>query len=173
MPPPGSPGNRASNNAERAERRERAVRLSVSGMTYDQIAVELGYASKQAVHRDVKAALAQAIKSQNLAVEELREKHTRLLNEALEVAYRIMNEQHLAHGNGRLVRREVEQEDGSVELVDVIDNGPNLAAADRLVKISESQRKLWGIDAPAKVEALHEGTINYVINAEAGELDQL
>lgn len=142
-------------------------------MTYDRIAVELGYSSKQAAHKDVKEALSEALKRQDLAVDELREKHTRLLNEALEVAYRIMNTEHLAHGNGRLVRREVEREDGSVELVDVVDNGPNLAAADRLVKISESQRKLWGIDAPAKVEALHEGTINYVINAEAGELDQL
>lgn len=142
-------------------------------MTYDRIAVELGYASKQAAHKDVKAALAEALKRQDLAVDELRIKHTLLLDEALRVAHRIMNEQHLAHSAGRLVQREVEQPDGSVELVDVVDNGPNLAAADRLIKISESQRKLWGIDAPTKTEATIDATVGYVVAVAPEELDAL
>lgn len=173
MPPPLSPQDRAAQQAERAARRERAVRLSISGMTYDRIAVELGYASKQAAHKDVKAALAEALKRQDLAVDELRIKHTLLLDEALRVAHRIMNEQHLAHSAGRLVQREVEQPDGSVELVDVVDNGPNLAAADRLIKISESQRKLWGIDAPTKTEATIDATVGYVVAVAPEELDAL
>jgi hypothetical protein len=173
VPPPLSPQDRAAQQAARAVRRERAVRLSISGMTYDRIAVELGYASKQAAHKDVKAALAEALKRQDLAVDELRIKHTLLLDEALQVAHRIMNEQHIAHSAGRLVQREIEHPDGSVELVDVIDNGPNLAAADRLIKISESQRKLWGIDAPTRTEATIDATVGYAVAVTSEELEQL
>lgn len=173
MSPPLSPQDRVAQRQARAERRERAVRLSVAGWTYDQIAAELGYSSKQAAHRDVKAALADALKRQDLAVDELRTKHTLLLDEALQVAHRIMNQQHAAHSAGRLVQREIEHPDGSVELIDVIDNGPNLAAADRLVKISESQRKLWGIDAPTKTESTVEATIGYQVAVAPEELEQL
>ncbi len=165
--------DRAAARLARAERRTRAVKLSVAGRTYDQIAAELGYGSKQAAHKDVKAALAEALAKQNLAVEEWRAKELALLDEALQVAHRIMNSEHLAHSAGRLIRREVEREDGTISYVDVVDNGPNLAAADRLIKISESRRKLLGVDAPARVESTVDGTINYVINAEPGELDQL
>lgn len=164
---------RAAQMAARAERRERAVRLSISGMTYANIARELGYASAQHAHRDVKVALAEALKRQDLAADELRIKHTLLLDEALQVAHRIMNEQHLAHSAGRLVQREIEHPDGSVELVDVVDNGPNLAAADRLIKISESQRKLWGIDAPTKTETTLDATVGYAIAVTPEELEQL
>ena len=169
----GPPLDRVAQRAARAERRERAIRLSVSGMTYEQIAVELGYSSLQAAHRDVKAALAERLKRQDLSVDELRAKHTALLDESLQVAHRIMNEQHLAHSAGRLVRREVEQSDGSFTMIDVIDNGPNLAAVDRLVKLSESQRKLWGVDAPAKVETTLDATIGYVVAVSPEELEQL
>jgi transposase-like protein len=170
---PPAPQNRAAQMAERAERRQRAVKLSISGMTYANIAKELGYNSAQAAHKDVKTALAEALKRQDLAVDELRAKHTLLLDEALQVAHRIMNETHIAHSAGRLVQREVEQPDGSVELVDVIDNGPNLAAADRLIKISESQRKLWGIDAPTKTETTLDATVGYAVAVAPEELEQL
>jgi hypothetical protein len=156
----------------RLERRAKAVRLSVAGRTLDAIAAELGYNSKQAAHKDIKAALAEAAKQTSLAVDELRVKELALLDEALEVAHRIMNAEHLAHGNGRVVRRNLGTED-EPEWVDVIDNGPNLAAADRLIKISESRRKLLGLDAPTKVQQQIEGTVSYVINAQPEELEQL
>jgi hypothetical protein len=42
------------------------------------------------------------------------------------------------------------------------DDAPVLNAVDRLVKISESRRKLLGLDAPAKVQS--EGTVRYSID---------
>src|SRR4029078_1889290 len=39
---------------------------------------------------------------------------------------------------------------GGKVLKDVTDDGPRLAAIDRLLRISESRRKLLGLDAPAK-----------------------
>lgn len=173
MTAPRSPQDRAAQRAAQAARRDEAVRLAASGHTYVQVAAALGYNSPQAAHKAVKAALAERLKRQDLAVDELRAKHTALLDEALREAHRIMNSEHLAHSAGRIVQKEVEQEDGSVKLVDVIDHGPVLAAADRIVKISESQRKLWGIDAPAKSEINLDATVGYQVAVAPEELEQL
>lgn len=158
-----------------AERREKAVRLAVQGWSYERIRAEggLGYGTRQAVYRDVKAALKEKIEEQGRAAAELRAKELMLIDDALNKAYEIMHTVHLAHGNGKVVRREVELQDGSTEWVEVIDQGPNLAAAERLIRFSESRRKLLGLDAPAKSEIEASGTISYVINAEPGELDAL
>ena len=41
----------------------------------------------------------------------------------------------------------------------LLDDGPKLAAIDRLVKIRESYRRLFGLDRPVKVDAtVHEVT---------------
>jgi len=170
-----APKEQASAQVFRAQRRAEACRLNVAGWSMERIFREagLGYTSKSQVGRDVKAALAEAIKEQNLAAEELRAKELMIIESALAEANRIMQKVHVAHGNGRIVRREVEQPDGSVTFEDVIDDGPNLAAADRLIRYSESRRKLLGLDAPAKISAEVDGTINYVINATPEELEQL
>jgi hypothetical protein len=174
----GPAAERAAQSALRAERREKAVRLAAAGWTYAQIVAEsasweYGYNTVAMAHKDVRAALAERLKRQDLAVDEMREKHTVLLEEALKAAHEVMNTKHLAHGNGRIVRREVEQPDGSVILEDVYDDGPRLAAIDRLQRVSESIRKLWGYDAPAKVEQQVSGTVGYSINVDPGEMDQL
>lgn len=57
------------NRALAAARRARAVELRTAGLTYDQIAMELGYANRGTVYRVV----AEALKAQTLeAVGELR-----------------------------------------------------------------------------------------------------
>jgi len=159
--------------AMRAERDERALRMSIAGHTYQAIADALGFRNRQAVHLVIKKGLEELTKKRNLAAEELRSKHIALLDEALAVAHDIMNKDHLAHGNGRVVTREVKLKDGSYETVTLLDDGPRLAAADRLIKISESQRKLLGIDAPAKLDQTVSGTIGYQIDASPDELEQL
>lgn len=170
MPP--SPEQRAAARLERAERDEKIARMAIAGATYETIGRRFGLTT-QGAHQVVKRKLAEMTKKRDLATEDLRSKELALLDEALVVAHQIMNKDHLAHGNGRVVTREVRLEDGSYETVDVLDDGPRLAAADRLIKISESRRKLLGLDAPAKQEIEQSGTISYVINAGPGELDQL
>lgn len=179
MPPPARQ-DRAAQRAERAERDEKILRGAIAGMTCQQLADKFGV-GRSTANTIVRRGLAELTKKRDIAAEDLRSKHIALLDEALAVAHEIMRKDHLAHGNGRIVRREIDNEDGARErpdgtrydLVDVLDDGPKLAAADRLIKISESQRKLLGLDAPDKVEQQIDGTVNYVINVEPGELDQL
>jgi hypothetical protein len=169
------PSERASARSELAERRRAALKLATVGWSYDKIFREggLGHTSRQAVYRDIKAAYKQALRDQTEAVEEHRAAELALIDQALVVAHRIMNTQHLAHNGGRIVQREVERPDGSTELVDVIDHGPNLAAAEKLIRFGESRRRLLGTDAPAKVEQQVDSTISYVVQVAPEELEQL
>lgn len=171
-----SPQDRAAMKAWRAERREIALRLSIAHWSYDRIVRErpdLGYNNRQSVHNDIKAALKEYRERQDLAAADLIAKQELLLGEAIAVAHEIMNTHHVAHGNGRVVRREIEQPDGSIIFEDVLDDGPRLAAANTLKALSESYRKLRGLDAPTKVSAEVDTTVNYVINATPEELEQL
>lgn len=47
--------------AEIAQRRQQALELRAAGVTYELIAQRLGYSSKQSAHRDVQAAIEQAV----------------------------------------------------------------------------------------------------------------
>ena len=70
------------NRALAAARRAKAVKLRTAGLTYDQIAKELGYANRGTVYRVV----SQALRSQTLeAVGELRTLEVERLN-SLQVA---------------------------------------------------------------------------------------
>lgn len=154
-----------------AERREATVRLSVKGWSYERIYREggLGHNNTQSVYRDIKAALKQRVERQDLAVDEWRQKELALIDIALAKANEILESVHLAVANGRVVQRE----NDVGEYTDVIDQGPNLAAAQALIRMSESRRKLLGTDAPAKVQQQVESTISYVIQASPEELEQL
>jgi hypothetical protein len=66
---PGRPVSLVCNRALAAARRARAVELRTAGLTYDRIAVELGYANRGTVYHVV----SEALKAQTLeAVGELR-----------------------------------------------------------------------------------------------------
>jgi hypothetical protein len=58
--------------AKTAQRRTQAIGLALAGLSWDAIADKLGYSSRQAAHKDVQRALAQAVAEQTSAAEELR-----------------------------------------------------------------------------------------------------
>lgn len=171
-----TPGGQASAKLTLAERREASVKLSVKGWSYERIYREggLGHNNAQAVYRDLKAALAQRVARQDLAVDEWREKELALIDVALAKANEILDAVHLAVAGGKVVRDEETDADGNVTRSEpIIDHGPNLAAAQALIRMSESRRKLLGTDAPAKTEVAVDQTIKYVVEATAEELEQL
>lgn len=165
-----APQDRLAAQAERAAQDAEACRLSATGYTYEQIAERLGLPNRQAAYRAVKRVLDRRIKDGNVAVEQLRAKQDALLDEALKVATQIMHAQHLAVGNGRVVQKYNAETDTHE---DVYDSAPNLAAADRLIKISESRRKLHGWDAPAKQEISGTTTVAYQVSVAPDEMEQL
>jgi hypothetical protein len=156
MPPPGAPKDRVAQKIERDERRREATKLSVAGHTYEEIAERLGYNSRQAAFRDVKAGLAPAAKA-------LREEADHYL--AVQMAR--------LEGMHREAWKIFEEYGAGDEYSDKADQ--RLAALDRVAKASAEFRKLVGLDAPAKTEnkTTLDATVGYQVAVAPEELEQL
>lgn len=129
---------------ENAEYDARAARLRVDGLTYRQIAAELGYADHTSAMDAVKRALAAAPAE---AGAEARQVELDRLDRLVAKATQIMERVHLAYNNKGVV-----EWDGEA----LEDDAPALAAARLLQGLSESRRKLLGLDAETKVAVTGE-----------------
>lgn len=157
--PAGRPAgqDRTAAKIERDERRRAATKLAVAGHTYEEIAERLGYSSRQAAHRDVKAGLAPALKALTEAGKEYIAVSLARLEEAHRVAAQVMTEHRPA----------------TLDEPDAMTADQRLAAVTTVVKVSESLRKLLGIDAPTKTETTIDATVGYAVAVAPEELEQL
>lgn len=136
-----------------AETRAKVAKMAAEGMTFEAIGKELGF-SKQRANAIFWSACA-AIESP--AVEALRSQHLAETARAREIAQDVMERDHLAHSQGRVVMLE-NQETG--EKTPLLDDGPKLDAARTLIAIQAREAKLVGADAPSKVEADVTGRVD-------------
>lgn len=133
---------------EDVARDARAAELRGEGLSYKNIAREMGWASKStaydAVQRAYRATLTEPA-DQARAVELAR------LEDAHDAALAVLLREHITVSHGRVVK----DDDGNV----IIDDAPVLQAIDRIRALSESRRKLLGLDAPSRVsvDAEHIG----------------
>ena len=132
-----------SRSVETAARDQRAAEMLARRFTYQQIGDELGI-SRQAAHQACKRAMRDVIKAGKESTEEAIELEAAKLD-ALESAYlEILQKQHLVvTASGK-----VAQENGQP----LEDDGPAMTALMGLLKISESRRRLLGLDAPKRSE---------------------
>lgn len=113
-----------------ADRRVKALELRKTGMTYAKIGEELGV-SMQTANKDVKTALKDlADLGLHLSVE-LRHMELMRLDDALAKVYEVYEA--------------------------VVDHEVKLKAIDRLVRLSESRRKLLGLDEPQRMDVTTGG----------------
>lgn len=147
------PGTPEAVQADVAARRTKAVKMRLEGKTWQEIADALGLPNRGAAYNDVSRALAQAREELAQSAEDFREMELQRLDALTAKVHEVLERQHVVvTPGGKIVY------DGDVKLVD---DGPTLAAIDRLVKIGESRRKLLGLDSPAKVE--HSGQVLYAV----------
>lgn len=138
-----------------------AARWTIDGWTLQDIAHALGVTSKGTAHEYVQRGLRSVREATAATAEQARAAHRARLGYALEVATEVMgrDHQHVAHG------KVVTGDDGKP----VLDDAPKLAAAGKVKELSESLRKLDGLDQPAKVE--HSGSVTYeVVGVDPTEL---
>lgn len=153
-----------------------AAALRAQGATYQAIADQLGMGHRGDAHKAVQRALSATLKE---PTEALRLLEGERLDRLTEQAWEVLERRHVVVSNGRVVRRQVgtrTADDGTEHPVyeELLDDGPVLAAIDRLLKISERRAKLYGLDAPTKVQAFTMDAIDAEIarlNAEMGALD--
>lgn len=131
--------NRYTATLDGAEKRAAAARLRSKGWTYGRIAEELGFADKASAYNAVQKVLKETVQE---AGDELRQMERERLDHLSEAAWAVLERQHVIVSNGRVV---------DLNGAPLPDDGPVLQAIDRLLRISESRRKLEGLDAPSRV----------------------
>jgi predicted transcriptional regulator len=159
-------------NSERvliAQRRTRVLAMRVEQRPYREIAAELGITETTA--RDDYAA---AVTERRTALDAQRDTavaiETAKLDALEQAAWEVLRARHVTVSQGRIVGRytgrflrDEEDEvirDGTgkpaLEIEEIEDDAPVLAAIDRLVKIAERRARLRGLDAPTKVDISDE-----------------
>ncbi|MEV5819285.1 hypothetical protein AB0L22_08930 [Micromonospora haikouensis] len=147
-----------------AERRAKNVALRMAGKSWAAIAAELDYGSPGAACQDFSRALEASIAEQHRSVELYREEELQRLDMLLAEAWAVLKRQHVTVSHGRVIRDEETDKP-------LIDDGPTLAAIDRVLKIQERRAKYLGLDAPTKVEAITIDALDAEIAKLAAELE--
>lgn len=140
-----------------AQRDAEAFRLRSMGWTFQRIANELGMKSRQAAEQAVKRGLA---KVRVPAVEEFRKSQQEALDRMKAEAFGIMQRQHVAHSQGRIVEQ---WDDATGKAIPVLDDGPKLDAIKTLIQVFTREARLQGADSPVKVEQDASGTVRIEI----------
>jgi hypothetical protein len=123
----------------------RCLDLRRRGLSYRQIAAQVGL-SVANVHGRVTRSLDRTRREPADALRELELERLDALQEALtEVLGRV----HVTVSGGKVVT--TKGDDG--QEVPLVDDGPTIAAAQALVRVQESRRRLLGLDAPTRVDA--------------------
>lgn len=160
-----------------------AAGMRVRGRGLQQIADELGYASCGHVHDGIQRAFA-ALPSDG--AEDARRLDLERIDRLIARAWDVMDREHVAYSNGQVVRRrtgEYERDDDGLERLDdkgnriplyeeVTDDGPLLAAIDRIERLIGRRDKIIGYGAPARsrIEVVTPETVEAHIAALEAEL---
>jgi len=127
-----------------ADRRSKALALRVAGATLEQIAEQLGYADRQSAGKDIDRALAANTGQVADAAAERRPLEAERLDAMERAAWAVLRRPHTLVSQGRVMKDDAGRP--------MVDDGPILDAIDRLLKIQARRARLFGLDAPVKVQ---------------------
>ncbi len=150
---------RYTRTIDTAERDATAARLRSQRKTYQQIADEMGYETSASAYTAVQRAIAAVPRE---AGEEMRQLELDHLDMVAQKAEEIARKIHLAYNNKGILVHE-----GEV----LQDDGPTMQALRLLKDVSESRRKLLGLDAETKVSLSGEITYQVIGVDPAGIAD--
>lgn len=149
-------GQKAENKEKTAEKKAAALKLRKDGYSYDEIGKMLGMSAMWAWKLATRA-IREIYKDK--AEDLVRMELQRLDDMQLEVLA-VLRADHVVINSGCVVQVNVRDENGMLVMDQVTglpkaepikDDGPRLAAIDRLLKIQERRSKLLGLDKPTKV----------------------
>lgn len=140
------------------ERNTRIWKLRLQNRTQRQIADEVGLSQAQ-----VSAILAEMIQERKEeASEALRQFEVGKLDTLEKAMLDVLARDHLTIQGGKVVRETHVDEDGQEHPGEPYrDDGPAMAAVDRLLKIAQRRAALLGLDSPTKIE---QTSYDYTVN---------
>lgn len=150
---------RYERTADGARRDAEAAELRARGLTYQQIADEVGFPDRSNARKAVQRALADTLRE---PADELRQIQLAQLDRLTREALKVLERRHITVSQGRVVKDDA---GATIE-----DDAPVLAAIDRLLKIAERRSKLLGLDAPSRVEVMSLDAIDAEISRLSAEL---
>lgn len=133
-----------------AERDRHAAELRAEGWKLDDIATELGFSTRSNALAAIRRALRDIVRG---PAEQLLAMEAERLDTLYEEALNVLQRDHVMVSHGKVIKGD----DGKP----MLDDGPKLAAIDRLVRVRESYRRLLGLDQPAKVQV--SGGVRYEV----------
>lgn len=139
-----------------------AARYRAEGWTYQRIANEVGFCDPSSAHKAVQRALKAVVRDANDTAAHLE---LNSLDEMAREAWAVLQRTHVVVSQGRVVQ---------LNGAPVPDDGPVLAAIDRLLKIQERRAKLLGLDAPtrSRVEVISESAVDEAIRQLEAQIDE-
>ena len=144
MPDPNSQPGRPGRKLTQAQESARVIKLKQAGRTFDEIGAELGI-SRATAHRRFYAGLRHIVEPEVAAY---RAEHVKRLAMERAIVCDILAARHVTISNGKV-------------LPEYEDDGPTLAAIDRLLKIDEREARLLGLDCKVQVDV--SGGVRYEI----------
>ena len=160
-----------------------AAALRGKGRTFEQIARELGFASRAKAYEAVQRAFADIPYE---ATEEARRLDLERIDRLIEHCWAVMEREHLTVSQGKVVGKRIgweRDDDGQIlhdadgapigKYEDVLDDGPGITAVREIRGLLERRAKMTGYDAPTKHEVITLDAIDAEITrlkAEMGEL---
>lgn len=121
-----------------------ADRWSINGWMYKEIAAAMDI-SKSNAYESVQRGLRASRDITQATAEQARAAHRARLDRATEVAIEVMERDHVTVSHGKVIKDD--------EGKPILDDAPKLAAAGQVKALSESLRKLDGLDAPTRTES--------------------
>lgn len=147
-PGPARGGNgRFIETIESRERDANAAMLRAQRRTFQQIADELGYASKGEAHNAVRRALARAGRD---TTEEARALMLDHLDVLIAEFWQIARRRHVVVQQGKVVRENTP--DGPLTLTD---DGPTMEALREIAKLEAQRAKILGVNAPTRTDVFN------------------
>lgn len=123
----------------------RAIDLRRRHATWQEVATDCGYADRASAYNAVNREMKRRAADLETDVDALRQQETERLDYLAQRALAVLENPHYVVSGGKIVNGP----DGNP----LLDDGPILTAATALVRISESYRRLHGLDSAQKVEA--------------------
>jgi hypothetical protein len=147
--------------------------MRAAGMTYDQIwsAMPGEYRSRSALIQDAQRALLQVVAE---PAADLKALEAARLDMLWVKAMQVLSRSHVVVSHGRVVymREPKINGDGTKDVGEPLqDSGPVLAAIRELRFLSESRRKLFGLDAATVVQVISDDALDAEIKKLSAELD--